>query len=684
MSTPQKTPGPHGPHGPHGVRIAATMMLKNESKRLGTTLKSLEGYIAGLIIFDTGSTDNTIEILREWSAKEGVPLHLKEGTFQNFRDSRNELFDFADTIKGYDFLLLLDCNDELRGGARLLEECRRFQTMKENVFMIRQQWLSGAYINKYHNARLVKPNIGWRYKKRVHECLVPPPGDTNIGRPIVSEDVVLYQDRNEDDDKTSKRFKRDKDLLLQDLKEENDTRDMFYLAQTHACLSEFEEAYAMYQKRAETLAGFWEERYHAYLRSGEIMRGQMQDTEMAIANFFKAAAIDFRAEPLIALGRIYREKHDFLLSYTFLHAASKLSYPDNVILFVSERDYVYERFQLLSIVAFYAGQYSEGRAALQKAKKVVNEIDIPDAINRLMRDQDAFHHVRQFLGDTTTGDVKQDIEKFLAHPNSLSFVKQVMEDPTAKGKLTFSVVHTVLECKDANEKNEESYNKIKGDPDIRSAYQPHEFPDEIRDIYQSYMDDGREALKTNPSQAILLFMRAFQISNRIPPLIMLAEYFRIIKAFSLSWCLVELALQMDTPANLTKKDKECYSYLRYHLAGIVGYYAGQFKKGKECCLKAIKEGINIHLDRKNLLHYLDAEKKQLPEGVPLNNINSRDAPPLAPPPSVPMSIPPVQMTEKGYTTSRVEELLAQNPKMDRRQALKKAQLEWKLRNLKKN
>ena len=317
------------------------MMLKNESQRIMVTLKTLEKFVNGLIIFDTASTDNTIEILEKWCAEQQIPLHLKKGEFVDFSKSRNDLFDFADTVEGYDFLLLLDCNDELQNGPKFLEECERLSKVPEKVFMMRQRWLTGSFVNKYLNARLVKSKHGWRYKKRVHEYLAPPNGDININRPPVSEDVVLYQNRNDDDDKTHKRFKRDKEFLMVDATEGKDPRDMFYLAQTLSCLNEFDEAYNWYQKRGEIIEGFWEERFHSYLRSAEIAITKKNDVDLAVANYFKAAMIDFRAEPLIALGKIYREKQDFVLAYTFLSAACELEFPHNNILFVSENYYTY-------------------------------------------------------------------------------------------------------------------------------------------------------------------------------------------------------------------------------------------------------------------------------------------------------------------------------------------------------
>ena len=590
-------------------KVAATMMLKNESKRLMVTLKPLEGIVKGLIIFDTGSTDDTIEILEKWCKEQNIPLHLKRGEFIDFSKSRNELFDYADTVEGYDYLLLLDCNDELQGGEKLLDECERFAKIPEKVFMIRQRWLTGTFVNKYLNSRLVKTHHGWRYKKRVHEFLAPPEGTENVNRPNVSEEVVLYQNRNDDDDKTSKRFKRDKEFLLADAIEGKDPRDMFYLAQTLSCLGEFDESYNWYQKRGEIVEGFWEERFHAYLRSGEIALNRKHDTELAIVNYFKAAMIDFRAEPLVALGKIYREKQDFVLAYAFLSAACDLEFPYNNVLFVSEKDYTYERWQQFSIVCFYVSKFKEGRKALEIARS---------------SGEDAQVHLQ----------------------------------------------------------NQEFYDRAEKEGKKESVTFPLEdMPDEIKEIHDGFVEEGRKYLnEKDPDTAIIRFLQAFQLSHHVVPLLILADFCRMVKAFKMAWCLLNLACQLESPSDIPKKEKD-YSYIRWHLMSVVAFYANKISQGKEACIKSIKSGYNIGVDKKNLAFYMDAEKKiestTTTTETTTETLKKEED-------TVDVLQEKADESFQKFKDRRVNELMAVNSKMSLRQAQAKAQLEWKLskKNLK--
>lgn len=50
------------------VKVAACLMLKNECKRIQTTLDSIDSVVDGIIVYDTGSTDNTVEIVKSFTS----------------------------------------------------------------------------------------------------------------------------------------------------------------------------------------------------------------------------------------------------------------------------------------------------------------------------------------------------------------------------------------------------------------------------------------------------------------------------------------------------------------------------------------------------------------------------------------------------------------------------------------
>lgn len=363
------------------VHIALLMMVKNEHKRLEVSLNSVIGYVNSIVVYDTGSTDNTIEILRNFCDKYKIPLRLKEGEFVDFATSRNVSLDFADTFDDIDFLLLLDCNDELKGGQHLRSFCSNYKDKPNTGYLLCQEWWSGRR-DKYFNVRMVKARNGWRYRGSVHEWIkntrfendeaAQAAGDICIKVP---DTIVLYQDRTKDDDKTSKRFIRDKVLLLEEHKKDpTEPRTVFYLAQTCGCLNNIEEAYNYYKLRT-TLIGFWEERYHAYFRCGDCAEILKLPWEVCMSWYIKAFEHTQRAEPLLKISEYYKDKN-WLLCFTFAELACRLKYPDNAILFVDKIAYDYKRWHLLGIAGWYAGFYQQGKEGCLNAIKAYNlEID---------------------------------------------------------------------------------------------------------------------------------------------------------------------------------------------------------------------------------------------------------------------------------------------------------------------
>lgn len=364
------TPESYRRKNPH---IALLMMCKNETKRISVTLKSILGFVDSMVIYDTGSTDNTIDILKDFSNQYRIPLRLKEGTFENFATSRNVSLEFADTFDDIDYLLLMDVNDELRGGPELREFAREYMEKDFTAFLVCQEWWSGD-LSKYYNMRFIKARKGWRYKGRVHEWLanVVNEAENNRSDSIrVPEKVVLFQDRTQDDDKTGKRFARDKILLLEDHSEKPDEpRTVFYLAQTCLCLGQFDEALYYYKLRT-TLIGFYEERYESCYKCGDLCQQLKHEWSECMGWYLKAFELINRAEPLVRIARYYKDKESWSLAFIFADLACNLIYPTHCVLFVNKRVYDYERWNLMGIIGWYAGRHAEGKAACLKALECI-------------------------------------------------------------------------------------------------------------------------------------------------------------------------------------------------------------------------------------------------------------------------------------------------------------------------
>lgn len=345
--------------------LGMVIMVKNESQRIKVTLESVKNCADVFFVLDTGSEDNTIQIIRDYCNEIKKPLHLLEEKFVDFSTNRNTLLKYADDKA--DWLLLMDCNDELKDETKL----RYFvDTYKGDIsgFHLLQQWYSG-HTDSYYNVRLIKTKEDWIYYQPVHEYILSKKHPETI-----KLDIIIYQDRTKDDDKSLKRFNRDKKILYDAIqKDPKDTRSLFYYAQTCSCLNQKEEAFKYYVKVIES-NGWVEEKYQAYYRNGNISRDLNHIVEEIQSFHLKAYELSAkiydhpRAEPLIRIAELYREIN-WKYGFFFLKQACELKPPTNALLWVDKKDYDYTRWHLMGIFAHNVGkEYNEmGKDACIKA-----------------------------------------------------------------------------------------------------------------------------------------------------------------------------------------------------------------------------------------------------------------------------------------------------------------------------
>ena len=89
--------------------VGLSMIVKNEEQTLGPCLQSVSGIVSQIVVADTGSTDNTSTIARQFGATVvSVPWA------DHFADARNSALKLMET----DWVLVLDADEELDHAAR--------------------------------------------------------------------------------------------------------------------------------------------------------------------------------------------------------------------------------------------------------------------------------------------------------------------------------------------------------------------------------------------------------------------------------------------------------------------------------------------------------------------------------------------------------------------------------------
>lgn len=161
------------------MSLTLCMIVKNEAARIRETLESVKPFVDSYAILDTGSTDGTVEIVRE--VMQGVPGVVREAVFIDYATTRNDCFDAAlDARVAERFFLVLSGDEVLVGGAALRLALADESAEGFDAFSLRVR----TERVEVESVRVIRSTGGWRYEGEVHEVLQPPSGVTNLVKHI--------------------------------------------------------------------------------------------------------------------------------------------------------------------------------------------------------------------------------------------------------------------------------------------------------------------------------------------------------------------------------------------------------------------------------------------------------------------------------------------------------------------
>lgn len=335
-------------------KFVVSIMVKNEEESLEGTLRPfIDNKVTNFFIYDTGSTDNTIEKSR--SILKDLNVIIVQEPFVDFCVSRNRCLghtrkNFPDTI----FNLMIDAEWYIHNIQEFFKFC------EENINSIHDCFHVPLKMGNmcYTNIRLFKTFGNYTYNGVVHEYV------TGNSSPVIPSSFYLVLSRSKKGaEKSNERWYRDLSLLLKEYHNSKPPRETYYLAQTYECLGDVENAIKFYKERSSMTNGFIEERFMAAYNVGVLSEKNNWNTAMEF--YLLATSIrPHRIEPLVKISQHYENPQ---LKYMFAKQACEYPYPSQDLLFIKSELYNYNRWDQLAIGAFYMGKYQEMLDALHKA-----------------------------------------------------------------------------------------------------------------------------------------------------------------------------------------------------------------------------------------------------------------------------------------------------------------------------
>ena len=220
--------------------LSVCMIVKDEEKNIKRCLESIKDLADEIIVVDTGSSDNTVEILKEYNVKIGYFKWNK-----NFSDARNKSLEMATK----DWILFLDADEQIPD-----EEIPKIKDLINNTPLeaINFRLVNIVQNNNFGDSlvlRLFKNNPNYRFVGKMHEqislSITKISGDKSIG---LSDIKILHYGYDPQSCDINSKIERNLNLL--ESYDENEKNGYYYysLGNEYSRINNFEKALNSYYK----------------------------------------------------------------------------------------------------------------------------------------------------------------------------------------------------------------------------------------------------------------------------------------------------------------------------------------------------------------------------------------------------------------------------------------------------
>jgi tetratricopeptide (TPR) repeat protein len=405
------------------LTLCLNMIVKNESKIITRLLTCVLPIIDSYCICDTGSTDNTIELIETFFKDKNIPGKIVFEPFKNFAHNRN--FALKSCLGMSEFILLLDADMFLD----VKDFKKEMLTNYDNFYI-----LQGNENFYYQNVRIVRNNGLYSYVGVTHEYINTPPNSRHF---LFSKNELFILDIGDGGSKSDK-FERDIRLLTQGLIDEpNNERYYFYLANSYHDNGNFEKAIEIYQKRID-VKGWNQEVWYSHFKMGDCYKylGKIND---AICCWLSSMeCLPERLESIHEIMNYYRDKGKNKLVGQFYKLAKEILdkkiFRDDY-LFLHNDVYTYKIYYEYTICAFYLGVKNINDEIIE----ILNHSNDSSVNNNLFQNMKFYKHILipkhiYVFDDKINIQINGENTEFLSSSSCLIHKKQKQDDNQDEGK----------------------------------------------------------------------------------------------------------------------------------------------------------------------------------------------------------------------------------------------------------
>jgi len=237
--------------------LCLNMIVKNESHIIKDTLTKLLKKIKFdyWVISDTGSTDETCEIITEFFKEVGIPGELYEDDWVDFAHNRNKALEYAFGKSKY--LLVFDADDEICGTLTLSELTKDSYSLQ---------------FGSYTRPQIVNNYKRWKYVGVLHEYICSNDSKINdASTEIIKGPYHVVSGRSGNRNLDSNKYLKDAIILEKAYYDALDAKDNIYIRYGYYCANsyydcdKYESAISWYKKTLEN-GGWAQEKYMSCLK----------------------------------------------------------------------------------------------------------------------------------------------------------------------------------------------------------------------------------------------------------------------------------------------------------------------------------------------------------------------------------------------------------------------------------
>uniref|UniRef100_A0A6C0LDX7 Glycosyltransferase 2-like domain-containing protein n=1 Tax=viral metagenome TaxID=1070528 RepID=A0A6C0LDX7_9ZZZZ len=400
--------------------ICLNMIVKNEEHVIRETLDNILSYIPidYWVISDTGSTDKTKEMIKEYFKEKKIAGELVEHEWRDFGYNRTKALEAA--YNKTDYLFIFDADDKICGNFGLP------QSLNANMYHL-QFGKDFTYVRPL----LITNRKQWEFKGVLHEYLTTKDGSQDQAF-ILNGSYYIESGRLGDRSKNPTKY-HDDALILEkafDKEKEKECCDIgmvcryaFYCAQSYKDCQMIDKSIEWYKKCLD-LPNWVQEKYYSAFIIGTLLLQKNKEDE-ALKYFCKTVEYDAeRIEGIVGAMEVLLKKGDHLLVNGLYHRFKNYNRDVNLTkLFVFKHLYVDRVEYFNSISASYVNDKESG---YECCKKII--------MNSLLSDAEVLQTVKNlvFYKECLEKDEDKSVVALFDNVDKIIFKHQIYDEAVSQ------------------------------------------------------------------------------------------------------------------------------------------------------------------------------------------------------------------------------------------------------------